>query len=212
MSEKQISEESLIYVTGFGPFVGHEIINASWEAVRLLPTERTIRNKSFRLKLVEIPVIYDEVNQHVERIWKDNPKLVIHCGVCSSATKIRVEKHAYNSNYCKADWSGKCLENQKICLKNNGDATDALTTCIDVEKIVNELNSILPDEMFVCSTKVGNYLCGYIYLNSLDINCQRTLFIHVPPVNAPYSSQQTSTSILAILDKCVEQLMDDGKM
>ncbi|KAJ6647363.1 Beta-alanine-activating enzyme [Pseudolycoriella hygida] len=212
MTSGKATQEYLIYVTGFGPFAGHEAVNASWEAVQLLPTQRTVRNQSFHLKLVEIPVIYDKVDKFVERIWEDNPKLVIHCGVDGSAKKIRVEKHAYNSNYCKADWSGKCLDSQKICLKNNGIDCDSLSTCIDVEKIVNELNSILPGEIFASSTKVGNYLCGYIYLNSLDINCDRTLFIHVPPVNLPYTSQQTSDAILAILDKCVEQLFDEGKI
>lgn len=76
MSEKKTTEELLIYVTGFGPFVGHEIINASWEAVRLLPTKHTVRNQSIHLKLIEIPVIYDEVNKYVERIWKDKPKVI----------------------------------------------------------------------------------------------------------------------------------------
>lgn len=75
MSEEENSELR-IYVTGFGPFVGHEKINASWEAVRLLPTERKVRNHSFQIKLVEIPVVYDEVNKHVENIWKDNPKVL----------------------------------------------------------------------------------------------------------------------------------------
>lgn len=83
------------------------------------------------------------------------PQLVIHCGVDGSANKIRIEKHAYNSNFSRPDWSGKCLDNQKICLKNNGTNCDVLTTCINVEKIVDELNLALPDETFVCSTKVG---------------------------------------------------------
>lgn len=82
-------------------------------------------------------------------------QLVIHCGVDGSSNKIRIEKHAYNSNYCKPDWSGKCLENQKICLKNNGTTCDTLTTCINVEKIVTESNLVLPDEMVVSSTLVG---------------------------------------------------------
>lgn len=75
MSEKETSE-LLIYVTGFGPFVGHEKINASWEAVRLLPTSRKVRNQSFQIKLIEIPVIYEEVNKYVENIWKENPKVI----------------------------------------------------------------------------------------------------------------------------------------
>lgn len=89
MSEEKTTDECLIYVTGFGPFVGHETINASWEAVRLLPTKHTVRNRSFQLKLVEIPVIYDEVNKHVERIWKDKPQVIVQFDLNSpqSATK-----------------------------------------------------------------------------------------------------------------------------
>lgn len=181
MSVENTSEDRLIYVTGFGPFAGHEQINASWEAVRLLPTKHTVRNQSFQLKLVEIPVIYDDVNQHVERIWKHNPKvksfysknnfaknlelnytfpqLVIHCGVSGSADKIHIEKCAVNSMYSRPDWSGKCLKNTTISLKNNGSNCTELTTCIDVEKIVNELNSGLPNKMYVCSSDVGRYGC-----------------------------------------------------
>lgn len=65
---------------------------------------------------------------------------------------------------------------------------------------------------FESSFDFFSYLCGYIYLNSLDVNCERSVFIHVPPVDTPYSSQQTSKLILNVLEKCVEQLMDDGKM
>lgn len=70
-------KDYLIYVTGFGPFTGHEQVNASWEAVKLLPTKHQVRNQQLKIKLVEIPVIYDDVNKHVERIWKENPKVIV---------------------------------------------------------------------------------------------------------------------------------------
>lgn len=73
---KEERSELLIYVTGFGPFVGHEEKNASWEAVRLLPTKHKVKNQSFQIKLIEIPVIYEEVNKYVESIWKDDPKVI----------------------------------------------------------------------------------------------------------------------------------------
>lgn len=82
-------------------------------------------------------------------------QLVIHCGVDGKATAIKVEKCAYNSNYCNPDWNGKCLETTTVCLKNNGTDCDELTTCFDVDKIVDELNSVLPEPMLRCSTQVG---------------------------------------------------------
>lgn len=79
MSAEEGSTEPLVYVTGFGPFKGHEVVNASWEAVRLLPEKHSVRNRSFRIKLLEVPVVYDDVNNYVERIWKDSPKVGQHC-------------------------------------------------------------------------------------------------------------------------------------
>lgn len=58
----------------------------------------------------------------------------------------------------------------------------------------------------------NSYLCGYIYLKSLNIDCERTLFIHVPPIDMPYSSSETSAAILAIMEQCIQQLDNNGKL
>lgn len=60
-----------ILVTGFGPFNGHNI-NASWEAVKLLPDEVD----DFVLVKTEIPVIYDKVERKIPTLWKElNPQV-----------------------------------------------------------------------------------------------------------------------------------------
>lgn len=61
-----------ILVTGFGPFRDHQV-NASWEAVKLLPNEI----EDIKLVKVEIPVTYEDVDTKIPALWKDlNPEVI----------------------------------------------------------------------------------------------------------------------------------------
>lgn len=71
--------ENLIVVTGYGQFIGHEV-NASEEAVKLLPRELKIGPKTFQIKVILVSVEYDEVDRKVDEIWSMKPYLVVHCG------------------------------------------------------------------------------------------------------------------------------------
>lgn len=71
--------ENLIVVTGYGQFIGHEV-NASEEAVKLLPRELKIGSKTFQIKVILVSVEYDEVDRKVDEIWSMKPYLVVHCG------------------------------------------------------------------------------------------------------------------------------------
>jgi pyroglutamyl-peptidase len=66
---------NVIFVTGFGPFVGHEEKNASWEAVKLLPDKVKVKNQEYSIKKIEIPVKYDVVDNVVNKIWSENPRV-----------------------------------------------------------------------------------------------------------------------------------------
>lgn len=68
----------LIYVTGFGLF-NKLSSNASWEAVRLLPTQHNVDDIECSIKLLEIPVVYEDVDRAVAEIWKENPKVCKQC-------------------------------------------------------------------------------------------------------------------------------------
>lgn len=66
-------DKNTIIVTGFGPFSEHKI-NASWEAVKLLPS---IAPKTLNLITKEIPVTYEEVDKNVKDLWEEHQPKVI---------------------------------------------------------------------------------------------------------------------------------------
>lgn len=71
-----MSEESkLVVVTGFGPFLGHETINASWEAVKLLPNSLSNEGTNYELERRKVPVEFAAVDKAVTEIWQSEPKV-----------------------------------------------------------------------------------------------------------------------------------------
>ena len=71
--------EDFIVITGYGQFFGHDI-NASAEAVKLLPKDIDIGKKKFGIKVIHVEVDYEDVDKKIEEIWKMQPYLVLHCG------------------------------------------------------------------------------------------------------------------------------------
>ncbi|XP_061402386.1 pyroglutamyl-peptidase 1-like [Musca vetustissima] len=219
-------KEKLIVVTGFGPFVGHEDVNASWEAVSLLPDEIVHGSTAYRLVKIKVHVEYEAVDKAVEEIWALRPTLVIHCGVNGHSSCVHVEKLAYNNNFCKRDYAGKYLPDARACLQNCPAKKTALFCKLNVQKIVQVVtdncgctpsndttDNIMTEnldnlKLAKVSKDVGNYLCGYIYLKSLDYDCSRTLFVHVPPLDKPFPVEKLSDVVLKITQECLRQVID----
>lgn len=67
----------VIVVTGFGPFQGHEQVNASWEAVRQLPDVLELGGVEYSIRKMEIPVSYDDVELALKDVWALDPLVSI---------------------------------------------------------------------------------------------------------------------------------------
>ncbi|CAH2009476.1 unnamed protein product [Acanthoscelides obtectus] len=184
-----------ILVTGFGEFGVHKR-NASWEAVKLLPD--SIDGISIVKK--EIPVVYNVVDSVVPALWKElKPLLVIHVGVSSYASKLTIEKCAYRTGYVKCDAQGNThCSGQSKCSNE-----DCIYTAIDTEAICEHLNNT-GNVKFCTSCNAGRYLCEYIYYMSLSIDKRKCLFVHVPPINEPYSTEEMAKALEDLIKCCVK--------
>lgn len=135
------------------------------------------------------------------------------------AKSITLESCAYNFGFCRPDYANKCLEGNFAEVNQNGKGKKLLLTTLDIDSIAKDLNGVevgpdcacLPseepqDSKFITSTDVGNYLCGYSFLKSLDYDLDRSLFVHVPEVDKPLSSETVAKGILDVVKKCLDQL------
>lgn len=109
------------------------------------------------------------------------------------------------NGFCLQDFRGRALSDPMLCLKNSG-RCHGLETTLNVDKIAKVLNETHLEGMFEASCDVGKYLCGYIYLKSLDIDPSRSLFIHVPCINKPYSTPEAAEAITKVIEQCVMDL------
>ncbi|KAH3834281.1 pyroglutamyl-peptidase 1-like [Dreissena polymorpha] len=191
-----------VVVTGFGPF-GDHTVNASWECVKCLQ-EMTLGD-DIRLFVHELPVVYTTVKKKVPEIWADHkPDLVVHVGVSGSARELTLEQTARNTGYHRLDVDG-CPADSMCCVDG---ADDCITSGINMALVCQELNEANIKVKAVISNDAGRYLCDFSFYSSLHIDRNRCAFVHVPPLNTPYTVHEMAEglriAILAML-KQVEQ-------
>ncbi|HEY3781172.1 MAG TPA: hypothetical protein VGL56_08830 [Fimbriimonadaceae bacterium] len=151
-------------ITGFGPF-GEIAKNPSqWLAENLgLPFEI-------------IPVSYAATDAFVERTAANPPERILHIGVARKATKFRVELVAHNLIGPTPDIDGIVAGPGPI----DPAADQQLGTTLWKSPGFFQEN-----ENWETSVNAGDYLCNYIYFQSLkSLSNTEIGFLHVPPEEA----------------------------
>ena len=198
----------VIVVTGFGLFRDYNV-NASWEAVRGLKDVWT--DTKHELITEEIPVEYDFVLNNVPHKWSDvKPDFIVHVGVSCKANMLTLEKQGHNTGYDKPDVKN-CLPPEFCC--DNTCSKTVETSCLDLEKLNTDVNNDCGDQGLgvesCVSDDAGHYLCDFVYFKSLNSHDRRSLFVHVPEIDKPYSVHQMTLGLKIILENIVKQLDQD---
>lgn len=196
------TEGDVVVVTGFGPFGAHKI-NASWESVKLLTDTGIEKELGIQLVTEQVPVVYSCVEKQVPKLWETyKPLLVVHVGVSDLAGCLTIEKCATKSGYTKIDEQGLKPEQGVCCI---GDK-DRIQCALNVNRVTEEINKKASCIRACTSSFAGLYLCEYTYYTSLSIDPGRTVFIHVPVLDRPYTAQQIAQGLAEIITLLVEQL------
>ena len=191
-----MSDDSPVLVTGFGPFHQHKV-NASWEAVKEMASMGLEHEgKKVNLEIREVPVVYETVSKDIPLLWAElAPKICVHVGV-SPYTCIKLEKYGRNLGYNHQDINS-CTPVDGVCCK---DGPDVIQTKFDVENVARKVCERQPDVVVQVSEDAGRYLCDFIYYTSLNLGHAPVIFVHVPPLDKPYSKLQLATSLKNIIE------------
>lgn len=189
-----------VVVTGFGPFAGHTV-NASWESVKEL--HKLGLGDDVNLVIAELPVKYSSVKKRVPSLWDEHkPDLVVHVGVSNLARGITLEQQAHNDGYTRPDIKLRVADNA-CCVPG---ADNCLMSRLDMAQVCEKVNQSKAEIKAEVSHDPGRYLCDFSYYTSLHINSDRAAFIHVPPLDQPFTLQQITQGLQESVKAMLGQL------
>lgn len=188
--------EHKILITGFEPFDG-AVMNASWEAVKLLPEEIS----GWKILKLEIPTVFGKAGDAVIAAVKEQtPDAVICIGQASGSQGIRLERVAVNLKDARIPDNEGCQPVDEPVISGG---PDAYLTRLPVRKMYERLQACnIPVEL---SLTAGTYVCNSVMYSLLHlINRKykkiRGGFIHVPDL--PAQAQDTAD---VSTGQCTEQ-------
>lgn len=202
------NDNKVVLVTGFGPFFNHKI-NASWEAVKEMAT-LGIEHEGQKVPLEtrEIPVIYKTISESIPVLWDEvKPVLCVHVGV-SPYNCVKLEKFGRNIGYRSVDINIELPPHDNCCIPSG---PDIIQTVFNVDEVSREVVEKIPNIQVQVSEDAGRYLCDFIYYTSLYHNRAPVVFVHVPPLDQPYSKSQLALSLKHIIETLLNHIKE-GKI
>jgi len=202
----------VVLVTGFGQFATHKV-NSSAEAVKHLG-KIGLDVPGLKLILRELKVTYKEVDTVVPGlINKHDPVLVINVGLSSMCDRLTLEQVACCTGYNGDDNDGKIPQGEKVSAVRNMPKDEKYTSVIDMEAITK--SPILQQKRMeaVVSNYAGKYLCDYVYCTSMATNESNNkvlanAFIHVPPLNKPFTAVELGEQLQTVIKAMLMQLKE----
>ena len=192
-------EQQTVLLTGFGPFYNHPV-NASWEIVKKI--KQLWSNEVVNLEIREIPVVYSEVSSRVPNLYGElHPSLCVHFGVSGYDT-VTLENHGKNYGYKLLDVAGQTPPHN-LCVVGG---PDCIKTKFDLGRICSKYGETGTGVDIATSEDAGRYLCDFIYYTSLHQGGAPVLFVHVPPLNEPYSLKQLAAACKRIVEILIEEV------
>ncbi len=182
-----------ILITSFGPFNNFKV-NPSNLAMKLLREKMTDLEAQHDLYWRELGVSYDEVLLFEKEFSGIQLDLVLHLGVATNDSLMRLEIQAKNQRQGK-DVNGLDPTTDSI-IENQIDIKTGINIQI-LENICSKNPSIVR-----ISNDAGAYLCNYIYYLSLSSNLadRNALFIHIADTQNNSNAVSLEDQVLVILD------------
>ena len=176
-----MSAEGPILVTGFEPF-GGETLNASWEAVRLLPDDIS----GHRVERLLLPVEFGRSGDILcEEVGRLHPAMVLAVGEAGGRAHVCVERVALNLMRARmADNVGCAPQGEPVV----PGAPDAILSTLPVDACVEASRAAgVPTD---ASETAGLYVCNQLMFRLLHYVCGAGTQIPAGFVHVPYVAEQ----------------------
>ena len=163
-----------LLITGFEPF-GGEVINPSWEAVKLLPP----KINGYQLTKLCIPVVFAEASETVIKTAEEiNPDVILCIGQAGGRNAVTPELVGINLRHASIpDNSGNQPKDEAII----SDGENAYFSTLPVRKIADAISA--DGVSAKVSYSAGAYVCNdvlYTLLHRYKETTTRVGFIHIP--------------------------------